>query len=373
MKPKYEMIKEYILESVKSGMFPSGMMIPSESDFCRLFKVSRISVRKAIDELVLREILYRRQGKGTFVANRGPLKQALVNDQKIGILLPFYSEFTEGILSGISKELSNHGYFYKVLQTYGRQSLEHQKLADYDRDGVRGIILLTTFCDESEKNLSVYINRKIPIVFVDRFIENWPFDAVVGKDYEAGFQAVQHLYENHHVRRIGFFSSELQKVTSVSNRLQGTIDAIQRYGLTARESALCLTLAVGANSPMNQNLDRKELKDSIQRFLNQNDDCEAVILSNDLTAAFFLNVCQSNNIKVPEELKLISFMNDEYSTLTVPRLTTFDQNLNELGKLAAKQVITRIKTGGEGEKELVEVPYNLIIRESCGCTHIRGK
>jgi len=52
-----------------SGVLKPGDQIPSESELCRIYGVSRITVRQAVRSLVDEGFLYRKQGKGTFVAS----------------------------------------------------------------------------------------------------------------------------------------------------------------------------------------------------------------------------------------------------------------------------------------------------------------
>ncbi|ETD72248.1 GntR family transcriptional regulator [Pelistega indica] len=66
--PLYKQIKELLLQSLETGEFKPGTMIPSEHDLADRFQVSQGTVRKAIDELAAENVLLRRQGKGTFVA-----------------------------------------------------------------------------------------------------------------------------------------------------------------------------------------------------------------------------------------------------------------------------------------------------------------
>lgn len=66
--PLYEQIKMLILRGLSDGEWGPGEAIPSEMELARRFQVSQGTVRKAIDELVMDNILMRRQGKGTFVA-----------------------------------------------------------------------------------------------------------------------------------------------------------------------------------------------------------------------------------------------------------------------------------------------------------------
>ncbi len=66
--PLYQQIKALLLQSLQSGEWKSGSAIPSELELAARFRVSQGTVRKAIDELAVENLLVRRQGKGTFVA-----------------------------------------------------------------------------------------------------------------------------------------------------------------------------------------------------------------------------------------------------------------------------------------------------------------
>jgi GntR family transcriptional regulator len=66
--PLYQQIKTLITRSLQAGEWRPGDAIPSEVELAARFKVSQGTVRKAIDELSIENLLVRRQGKGTFVA-----------------------------------------------------------------------------------------------------------------------------------------------------------------------------------------------------------------------------------------------------------------------------------------------------------------
>jgi len=66
--PLYQQIKSLITQSLQSGEWKPGELIPSENDLAVRFKVSQGTVRKAIDELSAENVVVRKQGKGTFVA-----------------------------------------------------------------------------------------------------------------------------------------------------------------------------------------------------------------------------------------------------------------------------------------------------------------
>jgi GntR family transcriptional regulator, N-acetylglucosamine utilization regulator len=64
--PKYYKLKELIREEYSS--WDPGEPIPSEAELCQMHGVSRTTVRKALDDLTNEGLLYRIQGKGTFVS-----------------------------------------------------------------------------------------------------------------------------------------------------------------------------------------------------------------------------------------------------------------------------------------------------------------
>lgn len=65
--PKYYLIKKNIIEQINKEELKTDEVIPSERELMEIFGVSRITVRKAIDELASEGFLYKVQGKGTYV------------------------------------------------------------------------------------------------------------------------------------------------------------------------------------------------------------------------------------------------------------------------------------------------------------------
>jgi len=65
--PKYHRVKETVLARIADGTWPPGSLLPAEPTLCQEFGVSRITVRKAISDLVHEGKIQTVQGKGTFV------------------------------------------------------------------------------------------------------------------------------------------------------------------------------------------------------------------------------------------------------------------------------------------------------------------
>ncbi|MGF9769660.1 GntR family transcriptional regulator [Bacillus paramobilis] len=75
--PLYHQLMERLKDSIEKGHWSLGDKIPSENQLMDQFGVSRNTAKKAIEELVQEGILYRIQGKGTFVA-KPKLQQSLM-------------------------------------------------------------------------------------------------------------------------------------------------------------------------------------------------------------------------------------------------------------------------------------------------------
>lgn len=66
--PLYHQLKEYLRTLVDDGILKPGDAVPSERELCARHGISRMTVSKAISTLVNEGVLYREQGRGTFVA-----------------------------------------------------------------------------------------------------------------------------------------------------------------------------------------------------------------------------------------------------------------------------------------------------------------
>lgn len=66
----YEQIVNDIREQVANGQYREGEMLPSEIKLCEKYNVSRVTVRKAISDLVDQGIVVKKHGKGTFITTR---------------------------------------------------------------------------------------------------------------------------------------------------------------------------------------------------------------------------------------------------------------------------------------------------------------
>ncbi len=181
-KPLYYQVKESLYENIKSGLWEHGTKIPSEIELAKSYGISRITVRQAILELVRQGLLYRRSGKGTFVAS--PKVKAdfistfypkgLSNKHKIisieRILPP---KSTEQILGVKSDE-----FIFEIR----RLRYFNDEAAVLERSYIRESICPQLLEDKPEGKLFEYLQKKYNILIdqAETFV-----DPVVVGEYEA--------------------------------------------------------------------------------------------------------------------------------------------------------------------------------------------
>jgi GntR family transcriptional regulator len=68
--PLYYQVQEILDEKISLGQWEEGFQLPTEKELARLFNVSTITVKRAVQELVKQGKLYRVRGKGTFVSKK---------------------------------------------------------------------------------------------------------------------------------------------------------------------------------------------------------------------------------------------------------------------------------------------------------------
>lgn len=65
--PLYAQLMKEIKDMIQNGQYKAGDQIPTEIELSQQYQVSRITVRRTIEELCMQGVLVKRQGKGTFV------------------------------------------------------------------------------------------------------------------------------------------------------------------------------------------------------------------------------------------------------------------------------------------------------------------
>lgn len=97
--PLYFQLKELLRQEIESGRWQPGQRIPSESELCQAFDISRSVTRQALRELQYQGLLDREQGKGTFVA-QPKISESLMKD-----LSGFYEDMVAKGLAPVTKVL----------------------------------------------------------------------------------------------------------------------------------------------------------------------------------------------------------------------------------------------------------------------------
>ena len=102
----------------------------------------------------------------------------------------------------------------------------------------------------------------------------------------------------------------------------------------------------------------EDLKKELERFSPT-----ALIVKDDLIALRLIQWLNNQGFRVPEDYAIISFNNSTFAEIMHPFLTTFDINIQELGKKSVLRLLALLKDA-KSKSEKVTIPFKLIERES---------
>lgn len=173
-------------------------------------------------------------------------------------------------------------------------------------------------------------------------------DQVICDATQIGCAAMEYLIALGH-RKIGYLGE-----TSNENRYVGYYTALQNHGLPVRTNAVVDVLLSSEGGYR-----------GAKQLLKKAPDLTAVFCANDATAVGAIRAFQENNIKIPNDISVISVDNIEMSQYVSPPLTTIHIPLDEMGHAAFNLLHDRI-TGGHRIPLRVTVPFSQVERESCG-------
>ena len=189
MKPKYQALKETLIEQIRAGAFAEEFPIPSEAELSAKYSVSRNTVRQAMKELENEGYLYRARGKGTFIRNVSSL-----SSRKIALLLSDSRDLchpvTMKMVSALSETLEQSGFLLDILASH--RTFQEENLARLATN-YAGFVLGTYRLDAM--TVAELDKLAIPHLFVKSYLPGRDDPAVRIDFAKAGALAAQHLIE----------------------------------------------------------------------------------------------------------------------------------------------------------------------------------
>ena len=110
----HEHVRQTLATRIADGTYPVGGMIPSEFELCKMFGVSRITVRQALSTLANDGLLIKQPGRGTFV-REAQAKSAEPQTKTIGLILTnALGSFMSQLIHGVEAIARQSGYALSV-------------------------------------------------------------------------------------------------------------------------------------------------------------------------------------------------------------------------------------------------------------------
>lgn len=240
----------------------------------------------------------------------------------IAVIVPeIANNFFSQNIKGIEQVARSKGYQILINVTNDEYEREVSFVTDLHNGRVDGIIMSVS----GEEKDHAYLKdrqRKIPLVFFDRVYEDVETPKVTTNDYESSFLATEHLIEAG-CTRIAYLVRN-KSLSIGKTRMQGYTDALRKHRLP-----YCDELVVDCTND-------QETNKSIIRKAYRSLKPDGIFASVERLAIATYYVAHEMGIKIPRELKVISFSSLEIASLLNPSLTTITQPAFDMGVKAAE-------------------------------------
>ncbi|OPJ62752.1 GntR family transcriptional regulator [Clostridium oryzae] len=351
--PLYKKIEDDLKNKITTGELAPGDQIPTELELSVLYNVSRITSKRALSDLENEHLIYRIQGKGSFVSKSGKLASGEQKSNDILFILPFpdnlgFGDYTKGIINCLK---------------HTDYKLSIQPSAFINHDNLQSIICqyagLILYPETSSSNLdtlfSIHLDE-FPTVIIDKKLSGIDFNNVSADNFSGGYTAAEYLIKNNHTKIAFIATHEITHSTSVRDRYLGYLKAVHNYGLDFYSKNIYPDV-----------FDKTTLEDYITDFLKyvSKNHITSVIAENDLCAIHLMKLAKNMGFDLPKDLSIVGFDNIQASAFVEPALTTISQDFEKMGFLAAELLLKDIESTSRSEKpSVISVDINLIERES---------
>ncbi|HMP28630.1 MAG TPA: LacI family DNA-binding transcriptional regulator [Saprospiraceae bacterium] len=246
----------------------------------------------------------------------------------IGVCLPTTNRnFFANVIKGIEEVANKRGNSIFITQSNEDFDLEKKNIDTLIRAGVDGILISVSRNAPDSQYYKDIFEQGTPIFFFDRSLDETGINQTVIDDYQAAYQATQHLIDQGY-RRIVHFAGLFHTASLYRERQRGYKQAIYDAGLEADVLFSKLQLNDG--------------KEHMQNLLARDVKPDAIFSASDYAALGAMMVLKENNIKIGTEVGLIGFANEPFTEFVDPPLSTVDQKAKSIGEHAVSSLLNYI-------------------------------
>jgi len=341
-KPKYLEIINFIIEYIQNKNLKPGDKVLSENEISKLFRVTKVTASRALNELVNEGILYRIQGKGSFFAG---FKKEISNIIVFFPIASYYDPYFTGPLldnffhSIDSNSLNLSMYYFK----------DNEKITEIPNiENCKVIVVAALKKDEGlSENLLNKLN--IPVIYLSSHPEV-PVSYVAFDNKGGAKKAIEYFIKMGH-KKIAYFSAEDKQNISNEERKQGYIEGLEENKI--KEKII-----------LKGNYTEESGYKLAKEILKMKDKVSAILCANDLIAIGAIHCFIENRVKVPDDISIIGFGNYKISKFARVPLTTVSLPVEDMGKKLAELVMKKLKEKDSIKNEKIILPTELIIRKS---------
>ena len=271
----------------------------------------------------------------------------------IGIIVPTIDRsFFASVVRGIEEIANKAKYNVMICQSYDNYENEVKTINALLNAQVDGIIASFAKTTEDFSHYLKVIDKGIPLIMFDRGNNNLEVSHVVVDDYFGSYEAVEHLILQG-CKRIAHFTST-RKISIYKDRLRGYREALEAHGLSFDPELV-----------VESNLQLEDGRQSMEKLLNLSNRPDGVFSASALGTLGAMQVLKENNLRIPDDVALVAFSNEQFCYCTEPPITAIDQHSMRMGNAAAEIFLEEINKGDQKfiPQKIVLKP-ELIIRQS---------
>lgn len=272
----------------------------------------------------------------------------------IGVIIPErINNFFAQVIDGIEEITQQYGYHLLVYNSHEDVEQE-KKIISYLLGGrVDAIVMSVSSQTSSTEHLEQVLRQGIPIIFFDRIAQNIPTTKFITNDYQSGFDATMHLIQSG-CRKI-YFLLLSKEITIGKERLRGYLDAIKASNLPFLEDWVIQCYQ-----------EEKKNLELIKSFLYPMDRPDGILSSVEKLAISAYHAIKQTKLRIPEDIKLITFSNLKIADLMNPPLSTISQPAYEIGRECAKLLMNNLNKSKQIsiEDKVITIPSVIHVRSS---------